>query len=175
MEDNQAMTQGLVAMTMNYFAFFPALANPEMNKYAKVTGFFANPRGPKGRYSALGGQGASIITYSKKKDLAFDWLKWFIKPETQAKWAELGGYSCDVKTLHSEKFLNATPYNKAFMETMGMVKDFWAVPEYAQLLEVSQRYWNQYVVAGGITAKQAMDAIADEWEKIFEKAGYYKK
>ncbi len=175
MDDNQAITQGLAAMSMNYFAFFPALANPEMNKYADVTGFFANPRGPKGRYAALGGQGASIITYSKKKDLAFDWLKWFIKPETQEKWAELGGYSCDKKTLSSEKFLNATPYNRAFMETMAMVKDFWAVPEYAELLEVSQRYWHEYVVAGTITAKQAMDSIAEEWEKIFEKAGYYKK
>ena len=52
---------------------------------------------------------------------------------------------------------------------------YWAVPEYAELLEVCQRKWHAYVVAGQGTAKEAMDGIAKEWEAIFEKAGYYKK
>ena len=46
LEDNQAITEGLAAMSMNFFAFFPALANPATNKNAKGTGFFANPAGP---------------------------------------------------------------------------------------------------------------------------------
>lgn len=175
MDNNQAIAEGLVAMSMNYYAFFPALVNPEMNKYADKMGFFAMPKGPKGRWAALGGQGASIITYSKKQDLAFDWLEWFVKPETQEKWAELGGYTCHLATLKSEKFLNATPYNRSFMETMQMVKDFWAVPEYAELLEVCQREFHEFVVARSKTAKEALDTIAEEWEAIFEKAGYYKK
>ena len=37
-----------------------------------------------------------------------------------------------------EEFRNATPYNKAFYQTMFMVKDFWAVPEYAELLTAAQ-------------------------------------
>jgi len=68
-----------------------------------------------------------------------------------------------------------TPYNRSFMETMQMVKDFWAVPEYAELLEVSQRRWHECVIAGTSSAKDSMDGIAKEWEAIFEKAGYYKK
>ena len=36
--------------------------------------------------------------------------------------------------LESEEFRTATPYNEAFYQTMFMVKDFWAVPEYAELL-----------------------------------------
>jgi len=174
MQNNQAMAEGLVAMSMNYYAFFPALVNPEMSKYADVTGFFAMPEGPDGRWAALGGQGASIISYSKKQDVAFDWLEWFVKPENQAKWGELGGYTCDLKTLKSEKFLSATPYNRSFMQTMQMVKDFWAVPEYAELLEICQRYWHGYVVADQWSAKEAMDGIAKEWEAVFEKYGYYK-
>ena len=46
MEDNQAITEGLAAMSMNFFAFFPALTNPATNKHAKVTGYFANPGRP---------------------------------------------------------------------------------------------------------------------------------
>ena len=45
-EDNQAITEGLAAMSMNYFAFFPALLNESTNPNAKNTGFFANPAGP---------------------------------------------------------------------------------------------------------------------------------
>ena len=48
LENNQAFTEGLVAMTMNYFAFFPALANPATNPHAENTGYFANPPGPTG-------------------------------------------------------------------------------------------------------------------------------
>ena len=67
LEDNQAITEGLAAMSMNFFAFFPALANPTTNPHASGTGFFANPAGPTGaHFAALGGQGISIVSYSKK-------------------------------------------------------------------------------------------------------------
>jgi multiple sugar transport system substrate-binding protein len=63
-ETNDAMIGGQAAMIMNYFAFFPALANSSTNPYADVTGYFANPAGPTGiRKAALGGQGMSVISY----------------------------------------------------------------------------------------------------------------
>jgi multiple sugar transport system substrate-binding protein len=41
------MIGGQVAMSMNYFAFFPALVNPGTNPYYHdKTGFFPNPKGP---------------------------------------------------------------------------------------------------------------------------------
>ena len=52
----------------------------------------------------------------------------------QKRWAELGGYTASATILESEEFRNATPYNEAFYQSMFMVKDFWAVPEYAELL-----------------------------------------
>ena len=66
-------------------------------------------------------------------------LEWFIKDEMQKKWAELGGYTCNAAVLKSEEFRKATPYNEAFYQTMFMVKDFWAVPEYAELLTADQQ------------------------------------
>ena len=78
-EDNQAITENLAAMSMNFFAFFPALANPATNPNANNTGFFANPAGPGGdQLAALGGQGISIVSYSKNKDEAMKFLEWFI-------------------------------------------------------------------------------------------------
>ena len=57
----------------------------------------------------------------------------------QKKWAELGGYTCSAAILKSEEFRKATPYNEAFYQSMFMVKDFWAVPEYAELLTADER------------------------------------
>ncbi len=100
LEDNQAITEGLAAMSMNYFAFFPALANKATNPHADVTGFFANPAGPGGKqHAALGGQGISIVSYSKKQDESMKFLEWFIKEDVQKKWGELGGYTCNAKVL----------------------------------------------------------------------------
>ena len=48
-EDNQAFTEGLVAMSMNYFAFFPALANPATNPHAETHRLLRQPAGTERR------------------------------------------------------------------------------------------------------------------------------
>ena len=174
-EDNQAMTAGLAAMSLNFFAFFPALANPATNPHAKDTGFFANPAGPTGEQgAALGGQGVSIVSYSKNKDEAFKFLDWFIKDKTQKRWAQLGGYTASAAVLSSDEFRKATPYNEAFYQTMFMVKDFWAVPEYAELLTQFNDNLYPFIVGGKGTAKEALDGAAGAWTKTFKKYGRIK-
>lgn len=171
-EDNQAITENLAAMSMNFFAFFPSLINAASNPNAKNTGFFANPPGPNGdQFAALGGQGISVISYSKKQDEAMKFLEWFIKDSTQKRWAELGGYTCSQAVLKSPEFQNATPYNKAFYETMFKVKDFWAVPEYAELLQQLNQRIYPYMIGGEGTAKETLDALAADWNTTFKKYG----
>ncbi len=172
LEDNQAITEGLAAMSMNYFAFFPALANEAQNPNAANTGYFANPAGPGGaQFAALGGQGMSVINYSQNKEEALKFLEWFIQPEVQKRWAELGGYTTNAEVLESKEFREATPYNEAFYQSMFMVKDFWAVPEYAELLiQINNRLY-PYVVGGEGTAKEALDGLAADWTETFKKYG----
>ena len=169
-ENNQAITENLAAMSMNYFAFFPALVNEASNPNAKNTGFFANPAGPGGaQFAALGGQGISIVNYSENKEEAFKFLEWFVKDETQKKWAALGGYTCNKSVLESAEFQNATPYNKAFYDTMFKVKDFWATPEYAELLiQMNQRVY-PFLTGDQGTAKEVLDALAGDWNATFKK------
>lgn len=171
-ENNQAITEGLAAMSMNYFAFFPALLNEATNPHAANTGFFANPAGPGGdQFAALGGQGISIVSYSENQEEAFKFLEWFIKDETQKRWAELGGYTASAAVLESDEFQNATPYNKAFYETMFKVKDFWAVPEFAELLQQANQRLYPFIVGDEGTAKEALDALAADWKATFAKYG----
>jgi len=176
---NDAFTAGIVPMSCNYFAFFPALANEATNPHANDTGYFPCPpqKGRDGQvrqFSALGGQGASVVTYSKKRDLVMQWLEWFIRDEVQMEWALLGGYSCHIKTLESQEFLDATPYNPAFATSLTIMKDFWADPQYGELLSSFSTNVGAYIVRGEGTAKQALDKTTKEWEDIFRKAGYLK-
>jgi multiple sugar transport system substrate-binding protein len=164
-ETNDAMIGGKAAMIMNYFAFFPALANSSTNPYADKTGYFANPAGPTGiRKAALGGQGLSVISFVSKErqQAALDFIKWFAQEKIQTEWAALGGYTCNANVLKTDAFMTATPYNPAFSETMTFVMDFWNIPTYAALLTPSQNYLSAFVVGGQGTAKEALDNIAAE-------------
>ena len=84
----------------------------------------------------------------------------------------LGGFTPHKEVLESDAFLNATPFNKAFAASFPYLRDFWAIPEYAELLDVCQTNWNA-VVVGSKSAKEALDTIANKHEEIFEEAGYY--
>jgi len=101
-------------------------------------------------------------------------LEWFIKDDVQQKWADLGGYTCSAKVLESEAFRKATPYNQAFYETMFMVKDFWAVPEYAELLDSTNKRLHPFIVGNKGTAEEALTGVASDWDKTFKKAGLSK-
>lgn len=172
-EMNDAFTNGQAAMIMNYFAFFPAL-DSDANPYRDVTGYFVMPAGPGGeRFAALGGQGISLNSYidDARKQASLDFILWFAQEDTQRRWAELGGYTCNINVLESEEFLNQTPYNRAFAETMTFVKDFWNIPEFGQLLEPTQRYLSSYIVAGQGTAQEALDALAEEQDAILVETG----
>jgi multiple sugar transport system substrate-binding protein len=174
-EMNDVFITGQAAMIMNYFAFFPALANENINPYAATTGYFSMPEGPDGqRFAALGGQGISINNYidDTRKQAAYDFIEWFATEEVQLAWAQLGGYTCNIAVLESPEFLEVAPYNAAFAETMTFVKDFSNIPEFGQLLEVAQRYLNGYVVGGEGTAQEALDNMAAEMDAILVDAGY---
>ena len=98
-------------------------------------------------------------------------LEWFIKDETQKRWAELGGYTASAAVLESDEFRNATPYNEAFYQTMFKVKDFWAVPEFAELLTAANQRLYPFIVGDEGTAQETLDALAADWEATFKKYG----
>jgi multiple sugar transport system substrate-binding protein len=173
-ENTTLFQQGQVAMGATWFAFMPALVDPKLNPHAEHTGVFVSPAGPKAHYVSLGGQGMSVSSYSKQPENAKKYLQWFSKEETQRKWAKLGGLTNHLAVLKSEEFLKATPYNAVFAETFNHVRDFWSVPEYAKLLESTQRNLNAAVVKQ-LTPKQAIDNIAKDHQAVFKAAGYPKK
>ena len=170
-ETNGAYLAGKVAMAMNYFAFFPGVVDPGKNPTSHdKSGFFIAPAGPDGEhYISIGGQGMSISSYSKNQDEAKKYLKWFMQKSVQEKWAKLGGFTPHKEVLQSDAFLNATPFNKAFAASFPYLRDFWAVPQYQELLEVCQANWSE-AITDIKTPKEALDTIAVKHEEIFQEA-----
>ena len=172
-EGLDAFKSGQVAMQMNWFAFFPGLAK-DPNVGGDKIGFFINPAGPTGQYSQLGGQGISVVSYSDHKDDALKYIKWFAQGKVQQKWTDLGGASASKAVLESDAYAKSAPYAPAFVATMKIVKDFWAEPSYAELLQAMQKRVHDYVVADKGTAKEALDGLVVDWTKTFKDEGKIK-
>ena len=163
---------GQVAMMMNWFAFFPGL-NKDPNVGGAKIGYFANPT-DKTKGVQLGGQGISVVSYSANKNESLQYIKWFASPDVQKKWQAIGGFSAHNAVLNDPGYAKSAPYAQAFLDSMGMVKDFWAEPSYAQLLLAMQKRVHDYVVADKGTAKEALDSLVVDWKKVFKDDGKLK-
>lgn len=171
-EDAEAsFMKGETVMCMDWFGYMAAL-NSDANPYKNQTGYFIIP-GETKRFSSLGGQGISLSAYSKKADLAKQFLAWFVKDENQLKWAKLGGLSANKTVSASADFLNAQPFNEAFSNTLPYVKDFYNIPAYSDLLAVCQSNLNA-ALEGKLTPQAALDAIAKEHTRILSQGSNVK-
>jgi len=168
----EAFTNGSTAMTMIFFAFFPGIVE-EMGGKAD---FFVMPSRGGLRAVSLGGQGMSISakTPPEQQELAKKFIAWFLQANVQKEWiTKPAGFTAHVEILKSEAFHNASPYNKQFAESLDHIRDFWTVPQYAELLATAQRYVGE-ALDGVKTPEEALDTIAGEHERIFREAGLLK-
>ena len=163
-----AYKSGQVAFQMNWYAFWPGVSKEDSG--GRVSGFFANPK-QNVAAATLGGQGISVVKYSDKQDLALQYIKWFSKPDVQAKWWSLGGYSCHKSVLNDPGFVNSQVYAQGFLDSMGKVKDFWQEPTFVELMLAMQKRVHDFVVGDKGTAKQAMDKLIEDWTETFEADG----
>jgi len=169
-ENIDAYKSGQVAMQMNFAFIWPGV-NSDPNVGGDKSGYFPNPAGPAGQFAQLGGQGISVVAYSEKQEAALEYIKWFAQPQVQAKWWELGGYSALKAVVEDPGFASSQPYAQTFLDSMAIVKDFWAEPSYAELMISMQERMHNYVIVGQGTAKEALDGLIKDWTETFEDEG----
>ncbi|KLU21270.1 ABC transporter substrate-binding protein [Caballeronia mineralivorans PML1(12)] len=168
-EGLDAFKSGQVAMQMNWFAFFPGLYK-DPNVGGDKIGFFVTPRELQ-QFTQLGGQGISVVSYSDHKEDALEYIKWFAQADVQQKWWQIGGYSAAKSVVQAPGFPKSAPFAPAFLKSMEIVKDFWAEPAYAELLLDMQKRVHDYVVADKGSAKEALDLLVKDWNKVFKQEG----
>ena len=169
-ENIDAYKSGQVAMQMNFAFIWPGV-HADPNVGGDRSGYFPNPAGPAGHFAQLGGQGISVVSYSDSQDAALEYIKWFAQPDIQARWWDLGGYSALRAVVEDPGFASSQPYAQTFLDSMAIVKDFWAEPSYASLLLPMQERIHNYVIAGQGSAKEALDGLVRDWTEVFEDEG----
>ncbi len=139
-ENIDAYKSGQVAMQMNFAFIWPGVeADPNVG--GGKSGYFASPAGPAGR---------------------------FAQPAIQQKWWDVGGASAMRSVVEAPTFAESQPYAQTFLDSMAIVKDFWAEPSYASLLLPMRARVHNYVVAGNGTAREALDGLVKDWNEVFE-------
>ena len=169
-ETIDAYKSGQTAFQMNFAFIWPGV-DADPNVGGDNSGYFANPAGPAGQFAQLGGQGISVVSYSDNQEAALDYIKWFAQPEIQQRWWDMGGAPALRSVVEAPGFADSEPYAQAFLDSMAIVKDFWAEPTYAELLLSMQERVHNYVVAGQGTAEEALDGLVRDWTEVFEDDG----
>jgi len=130
-----AMCSGRASMATIWFGFASSFLDPATCPQAPNLGYAVVP-GEKRHFISLGGQGIAVSAYSPNREAALEFIKWFQSDEQQLAWARLGGVPARRSILGSDTFAGAAAYNPAFAASYGLVKDFWNLPEYNQLLAI---------------------------------------
>jgi multiple sugar transport system substrate-binding protein len=169
-ENIDAYKSGQVALQMNFAFIWPGV-EADANVGGGKSGYFPNPAGPGGHFAQLGGQGISVVANSPNRDAALEYIKWFAQEDVQQQWWDIGGAPALRSVLEAPGFEDSQPFAKTFLDSMAIVKDFWAEPAYADLLLAMQERVHNYVIAGEGTAQGALDALVEDWIEVFEDEG----
>jgi multiple sugar transport system substrate-binding protein len=162
-----AMCNGTTAMVEIWYGFGGAFTSPDSCGSADNIGFAVVP-GEEEHFISLGGMGVSVSTYSENQEAALDLVAWLQSDEVQLRWAAEGGFPARVSILQSDEFLNAAPYTPSFAEAYLLVKDFWNIPEYNELLGIQQE-WLNLAITGQEPAQEALDIIAADQQAILDE------
>ncbi|NOT31696.1 MAG: sugar ABC transporter substrate-binding protein [Planctomycetes bacterium] len=165
----EAFQNGSTAMLCNYFAFFPSI----QAQYGERVGFAPVPGKDGRRVASLGGQGLSISTRiaPERKELAKKFIAWFLQRPVQERWIEKpAGFTANTAILASPAFRAQTPYNAPFADSIDTMRDFWNVPVFNELLNVTQKHLGK-AIDGELSVQDALDQLAAEKERILKEAG----
>ncbi|RKQ86726.1 carbohydrate ABC transporter substrate-binding protein (CUT1 family) [Solirubrobacter pauli] len=177
-EVNAAISQGKVCVGFQWIAAMGGLLDPASSELGKTKeeildklAFAPLPKQVTDK-KPLGGMGLHVSKYipAEKQAEALNFIKWFQTPEAQKKWAQLGGVPARNDVLNSPDFLEATPYNKVFTDSVSQLKDFWNLPEYAKLLNVHSTQVNA-AISGTQQPEAALDKLAKDEQKILDESG----
>jgi multiple sugar transport system substrate-binding protein len=166
-ETVQSMSQGLVAMAVEWSSFAPSISDPNNSKVYDKVAFAVPPKGPKAHVVSLGGQPMTISAYSPYQKEAADFIEWFYQPEQIWIYAENQGHPAYLDVLSSQRFWDILPQNKALYEALPYVRDVWNIPVYNELLQSSQELLNS-AVTGSKPVKVALDELAAKHQKILD-------
>jgi len=164
-----AILQGKTAMALCWVPLLGGIADdPATSTVAGKIAFAPSPKGSAGQAATYGCQGSGINGFAKHKAEAWQYLQWLTSKETQQALMDVptAGFLSARKDL---KDATKYPWQDVLVSQIPIVRDFWNVPEYAQLLTSLQMELNLGYV-GRKTPEEALDSAAIIHQAILDES-----
>ena len=152
------------------------------NHSARIFNLVSRAKGPAGRFPPLNAHGWTIAKASKRKEAAWEFLKWSASPEVHLKAALTGTHVSVMRNSvwKEPEFLKkynfgGGKYLALFAETLKIGSPLYRppVPEWPQMGERFSISVNEALTKQKPSA-QAMRELQGDLLKLFKDAGYYK-
>ncbi|MBW7885161.1 MAG: extracellular solute-binding protein, partial [Caldilineaceae bacterium] len=166
-------TQGKIFSSFNWLAVGLAMIPAELE--GKVLAVphpkFIFPDGQPNVIGAMGGQPWVINKFNDDDHMraCIDFLKWWYSDEAQSVFVnQYGGLPWSEKGVNAEGFEDVKPYARAFKYMLGegRSRDFWHLPEYAELLAIQQEAYSAFATGQVTDAQRVLDYIASKQQQL---------
>ncbi len=158
------------AMSFTWVSFAGAYDDPAVSQTAGKWAYAPFPCGPERCAATYGSQGMGMSAFSKQKDAAWEYMKWYMSYDVQKMLVDDGraGFaSARVDLLDYQMVPGTAKWASLKSITEGWGYDVWTYPEYAQLLDIQQNFINLAYI-GQISCKDALDQIATLHQRILD-------
>jgi multiple sugar transport system substrate-binding protein len=132
-------TQGKAAFMVDASTFLPTVFDREKSKVWDKAGVAIMPAARQDGYIQTAGTtawGLGITKGSKKKQLAWDFIRWFTSPDTAVKVATLGGGVVRGSTWKNPQFIQKFPqadWRNACSDSIAKYTNDYYFPRYVQI------------------------------------------
>jgi len=173
-ERANAFAANRIAMVAEWSVREPIYADPNRSRVVGkfATEIFPHKEGVKS-VPPLGGWVMGINTYTKQKDLAWDYIKWFTSQETHKKFVLLGGPPSRLSTMQDPEVLEKVPWAKTIYETQSLTFADCRprIPESFRIIDTVGLHVSE-ALEGQVSIEAAMQKTSQEIGELLKQAGY---
>jgi multiple sugar transport system substrate-binding protein len=174
-----AFWTGRVAMMVHWNVYASMASDPAQSKIVGKVGAAVPPASkPEYRKSALGGWGLSINGASRRRDAAWEFVKWATSAETQKRMAEVCTFDAVARlsVVADAELQEKYPWWSAYGDTLKVAEPYFRPKHaaYAKMEEILGLRLNQAMI-GDLTPDEAMRRANSEMRDLLIERGYIKK
>ena len=168
--------QGKVGAIIDWVGLGEPVLDPSTSTVSDKSAFGPAPGlrkedGSIDRTGNIGGQPFVLTTWNDDAVIkeALNVVKWWLNPDTQKTFVANGGQSGLMSVMADPEYNGLRPWNRAHVEMLDWQRDVWHIPEFFELLTQQQEEFDK-AITGQISAKEALDAVAEFQQEVLEEA-----
>ena len=169
--------QGKVGAIIDWVGLGEPVLDPKTSVVSEKSAFAVAPGlrkedGTIDRTGNIGGQPFVLTTWNSDEVVAesLNVVKWWLDPATQLEFVKNGGQSGLKSVMADPTYNDLRPWNRAHVEMIDWQKDVWHVPVFFELLTQQQEEFDK-AITGQISAKEALDEVAEFQQELLEDEG----